>query len=1288
MQESSSLERALLEPSLLEDDSINHAELYRKEYCSRSGVSSMCSRLGFAWFTPVLEKGVSAGTLEISDLPPLPQDIHPNNCKKLVGPLWTGREASSSQIFWKLATLGGMDLIPLVCLRFIADTLTLLGPFIMGAMIKSFGITTTQGVSLSSLPVVGELNGNFEYSAFAYSAVFLLTFVIKSFLESHFSFKKGILKQKLQSGLINHLFRGVICQSHQNSGKIQNLVSIDAERASNLCYAWIDIFSMFLQLCGSLILLYVNMAWTCIVGISLVIVMVPVNHWIARLIQKSSGQMMASKDIRASLLSDFLHGVRAIKAYGWETYFKDKISTIRREEVHNLKVIKYSDSVCVFLWATTSLLMSAGTFGVWSLMGKKLTAERVYPTISLFNIIILPINAIPWVVNGMVEAHVSLVRLHEYMSDSNIEKLHQVISSESPRQSGATIRFENAQFSHNNRESGAEFLLTVPNLIIHGSQANLVSVQGNAGSGKTSVLLALLKELERCSGKLYNAHKSMAYAPQVTFLVPGSIKDNILFGSRFDDERYQKVISACCLERDFLEISGGDQFEIQDLSDLSLSGGQKARIMLARALYPKESSLILIDDIFASLDIRLAKTVAKTAILGDLTRKKTVIIVSNQLDILESATDIITVEHGIVKHLRESKAVLIERNDMIDGSKHKDVDDIEFTPDIEDITDTNGFREMKLESRAWGHVSWATYHYYFIQQGPWLAITLISLASMQLSRSLSDLWLSYNLQPGRFSTELRISLPKENPFMAIYFAIVALCGFFTITRSFCFATGGIISAINIHSDLVDAIFSWDFVDFLSHNSGQIMNRMVTDIALIDDNLPFMLNIYFAQISGLAGIIITLLVSQKQYAGFMVAVLLILILWFRRIQVEYTTCSREIKRLESIFKSPLFSHLHSLSTGCISIRAFRKEDYFIDVLDHHLVNYLTTLYASTCASAWLSLRLQLMSSAVALSVLSIGLYIKQYGSPDQQYSSLLGLSLSYLLPITNLLVGLVSSTSEVEREMVSVERVMKYLDFSEMKNNQEVCNTTKISLYGDIVVHHLDFQYPGAEDLTLRQIDLTIPEFRRCVLCGRSGSGKSTLISCLLGLLPTDTATIFYGSIDIHGVSRHTLCENIGYMPQEPVIFSGSIRENLDPYQKFADEIIIDCLHRTGFVKTYWKVSQVTPDMLHASIKPSAFSAAERSLLSLSRLLLQNPPYLFLDEPSAVLNDADLARILEVVDLLFRECTIVESAHRLSRAHSADSVVILSSGRVVERGNPTQLLQQDSEFYKMMHLYDL
>ena len=1108
--------------------------------------------------------------------------------------------------------------------------------------------------------------------AYMYPAAFVSTFVIKSFLESHFSFSKGILKQKIQSGLIAQLFTQILSETHENAGKIQNLMSIDTDRASNLCFAWIDIISMMLQLFGSLILLYINMSWTCIVGVSLVIIMIPVNHWIASLIQKSSTQMMAAKDTRASLLSDFLRSIRSVKAYGWEFYFKTKIERVRREELHNLKIIKYSDSVCVFLWAMTSLFMSAGTFGVWFLMGKKLTSERVYPTMSLFNIIIMPINAIPWVINGMVESYVSLVRLDQYMNALKGGKRPTSRNSESSGEV-PVIRFKDAKFAHRSIDRSNEFQITAPVLFfIQSNERRLISIQGNAGSGKTSLLLALLNEMECESGEVTNTHNSITYAPQVPFLVPGSIKDNILFGSRFEEERYRKVISDCSLEQDFIDLDGGDQFAIQDLSDLSLSGGQKARIMLARALYPRHSSLILIDDVMSCLDIKLSKEIVRKAIFGDLTRSKTVIIVSNVEDVLMNATDTITVVDGLVEqHKRLMK-------DIVQSSLHRESQD-------EDSSEIEGFRELELEDREEGSVSWITYRYYLHHQGLWLAVILISLGLMQATRSSADLWLSYNVQSSPSPMELmKVELLKEYSFMGVYFILVALCGVFTIVRSFSFAFGGLLSAKKIHEDLLESIYRWNFIDFLSHNSGQIMNRLVADIALIDDNLPFIINIYLAQIFGLGGILITILISQKKYAVFLLAVFFALFFWFRSIQRQYTLCSREIKRLESIYRSPLFSYFHSLNEGSISIRAFQKEQYFMKVLDHHLIKYMTTIFASTSASAWLSLRLQLMSSVVASAIVIIGLYIKEYESSSAQYSSLIGLSLSYLLPITSLLGGLVSSTSEVEKEMVSVERVMTYMESSmDKKNNRSFLSTSNVALRGDIVVHHLDFHYPSAPDLALKQVNLTIPELTRCVICGRSGSGKSTLISCLLGLLPTDHATIFYGSMDIRTIARHVLCSNIGYLPQDPVLFSGSIRENLDPYNQFEDEKIIECLTRTGFVKKFWSASHVTLELLDSLIKPSAFSVSERSLLSLSRLLLQNPSYLFLDEPSAAMNDTELASFFSVFDLVFRESTIVESAHKLSRAYSSDLVIILSKGIVIEQGGPSELMHRDSEFSHMM-----
>lgn len=1279
MQDDSPLQETLLQRARV--TSVSHDEPFEEndiessyqesDFEVEADAPSPFSRLGFVWFSPVLRKSAKAGKLELRDLPALPGDIQPGQCKRMVNSALNSWNGASPMTFWRLASAGGLELVPLMLLRLTADAVTLMGPLILGKMLKCFDLKPSLQ-STASLIVIKELVEGSQSSrgASIYAGMFLLTFVMKSFLESHFSFRRGVLKEKIQSGLTSHVFTHIISESHQNVGKIQNLMSIDTDRASNVCLAWIDVISMVVQLSGALCLLYINMAWTCIVGVTLVVIMIPVNHVIAGLIKKASRQMMAAKDIRASLLSDFFHSIRAVKAYGWEAYFKDKVKEIRSEEVHNLKIIKYSDSVCVFLWAMTSLLMSAGTFSVWSLTGKKLTAERVYPTLSLFNIIILPINAIPWVINGIMESYVSLARLNEYIVHTSIshgEKPDRII-----KEAAKIINCHDARFSHRNHRSSNQFCLDVPNLLIDGNERILVSVQGNIGSGKSSLLMALLGEMECLSGEPLNAHKSITYAPQTPFLVPGSIMDNIIFGSEFEVGRYEEVISACCLKEDFLMLEGGDKFEVQDLSDLSLSGGQKARIMLARALYPYHSSLILVDDVLASLDAKLSIQILKKAILGDLTRNKTIVIVTNCQAVLAQTHFSITVDRGLVIQRRNTQ-------NHLNFSEENRSDKMERSNDSQKL---EGFREVSIEDREKGSVSYKAYKYYFDQQGIWTGIIISSLALMQLFRNASDIWLSYNLE-SESNLDGAHGQSFKNDFMSIYLILVAICGGLTLIRSFSFAFGGLKSATKIHTNLLETIFEWDFIRFLSSNSGQMMNRMVTDIAFIDDSLPFILNIYFAQVFGIIGVIITLLVSQQKYLAFMAATFLALFFWFRSIQKEYTACTRELKRLESIFKSPLFSFYQSVCDGSVSIRAFRREEYFEEVFEHHLTNFLRALYASNSASAWLSLRLQMMSSVVAASVVAIGLFAIEYGTFTGQYSSLIGLSLSYLLPITSLLGGLVTSASEVEREMVSVERVLTYISKDDISKRR---SSDLSVLNGDILVHLLSYRYPKATEFALKGINLRIPEFKRCVICGRSGSGKSTLISCLLGLLPVDSGSIFFGGRDIQGIPQSILRANIGYMPQEPVIFSGSIRENLDPYKKYKDQDLIKCMQLTGFVQRYWKMSEVTEHMLSSKINSSVFSTAEKSLLSLSRLLLQRPSYLFLDEPSAAMSEEDLRGFGTVLDSLFRDATIIESAHRLTRASSADLITILSRGEVIETGNPGDLMQKDSEYLRMMQCY--
>eukprot|EP00889_Picochlorum_renovo_P000836 jgi/Picre1/27866/NNA_000830.t1 len=810
---------------------------------------------------------------------------------------------------------------------------------------------------------------------------------------------------------------------------------------------------------------------------------------------------------------------------------------------------------------TTSLLMGAATFTIFCCGVKRgLDSRSGIPTMALFNILLGPINSLPWVINGMMESYLSL------LSPSAVELV------------------------------------------------------------------------------------------QVPFLFPGTIRENILFGNKFDPERYRKVIDACCLDEDFQMIPGGDFFKISDNNDLNLSGGQQARINIARAFYNPHASLLLIDDALACLDAVLCSRVSHSIVSSDITKEKAVIIVTSSQFIMDAADMCLLVnDDGLVV---QSSSIECKRVDV-------DVESIE--EDLTNSIDGTDLSSISLEDRLTGCISSKTYAFYFSKQKVWITMALLFLLLMQLSRNGADLWLSFHLKSRSVQNQT-----KDDDFIVGYIQIVILCSFFTLLRSITFAAGGLCSAIRIHDELLSNILNWPFVKFLSVSGGQVINRIISDVGTIDDSLPFILNIFLAQSFGIGGIILVLLISQERNVVPMGFILLGLYCWYRAVQSHYLACAREVKRLEAVYQSPIFSITQSSCDGSVSLRSFKKNNYFVSYLNKHLEAFQRAKFSSVAASAWLSSRLQLMSTAIAAAIIALGLINQRREFADEYLgvhsnitTALVGLSLSYILPCTSLLSGLVTSGSETEREMVSVERVMAY--FGDLSSSSQVDTDDKSSIWA------------------LDNFSLHIPEQSRFAICGRSGSGKSTVLSCLLGLLPIQMGGIYFGATPVSALrmrKKKDVLSHIGYIPQQPVMFSASIRENLDPYGEYDDSVLLDCLRKTDCLKNF-KPKSPNESILDIFISAAGLSVAEKAVFSLSRLLLRKPKYLCLDEPSSVLNTKDIARLFALLDVEFSGITVVETVHRLSRAMTADFVAIMSEGRVQEVGKPKELLSSDTEFSRMI-----
>ena len=1184
-------------------------------------LSSLLRSLTFQSIGKLIRRGDKEGRLEREDLPLLPRWLVPNLCFlkfnsiRCEGARSKGFTASrQSQLLVKVMFLFlKRRYVVLGFLRLVTDLLNLFGPFGLSKMLES-------------------ANGNVR-QACQWSSLLIGSMILKSFCDAHYSYQKSMLSSALRSALQTTLFRKQLETKEYQSkgyhtGRLQTLMAVDCERASSFCLSFLDLFSLVFQLISALIMLYFHVKWTFVVGFCLVLLIIPLNQAVANRIRRASIEIMSAKDQRISLISEILDAIRLIKAKRWEDIFLKRISTIRSKEVKHLRTIKYLDAVCVFLWATTSLLLSAATFGVYALAGFTLNVQNVFPSLALFNILLGPLNALPWVINGMVESYVSTKRIECFVDLASDNPDQAGVVQPSPSQGSIVIR--NARF----QLDGGSGDLLIDDLKVT-SNPSLVAINSKGtGSGKTLFLLALLGELRCLSGQSVVEYDQVAYVPRNSYLMPGTIKQNILFGSSYEKERYDQVVHACGLDHDLKKIDKGDECIIQLGSEVCLSGGQAARICLARALYAPNSKLILVDDILSSLDATLAKSVADNAILAGVAHGKTILIATNSPYLISNSNTVISIDNGTAKVMNQKEA---HQNQLCLTRAEDDITTLTKS-DVENEEDEVASVDQ-LEYRNTGAVSWDTYKSYLFSGKVLFLITIISLLLMQASRNFSDIWLSIwanNSSNGKDSSF----------FLSIYMEIVVFCTVMCGIRSFAFAAFGIGACVVLHDGLIGSVMHWPFKKFLRIPQSIVLNRTTSDLARIDESLPFILNILLAQVFGLIGVFAVLILTQ-QGNGVLVAIgLLGVLFWYRSLQRIYLSSSRELRRLESILKSPIYSHFSSASKGKVVIRAFNAKEMFTLQLHQDLKTCQQASNACALCSSWLALRLQLMSSFIASMVILSSLLPALISDDNKAHkinSGLLGLSLSYILPLTGLLSGFVSSGAELEMEMVAVERVR---DFILPLEAVEIDYETYAPNKADIIFDHVWMRYQVAGDWALRNISVHIPYGSRFALCGRSGSGKSSLLSCLLGILPISRGNILFGEQALHRINQDILRQILGFLPQTPVIFSCSIRDNMDPNNEFTDSDIKSALVKVSLWTTLCQGLSNESDVLDRNLSDSILlSPVEGHLLGMARIILQKPTYICLDEPSSNMSEDDIARIFALIDEELRDGIVVETVHR-------------------------------------------
>ncbi|XP_041838321.1 ATP-binding cassette sub-family C member 10 isoform X2 [Melanotaenia boesemani] len=1156
------------------------------------------------------------------------------------------------------------------------------------------------------------------------------TTLLSSILRNIYVFEVSKVALSARSALISTIYSKALRVSSCSLagftlGEVLNLMSTDTDRVVNFSNSFHELWSLPFQFSITLYLLYLQVGVAFLGGLCVALVLVPFNKFIASCILSNNKHLLKCKDNRVKLMTEILFGIRVIKFYNWESHFTQKVAEYRKQELSHLKAIKYLDAMCVYTWAALPVVISILTFVTYVLLGHQLTAARVFTTLALVGMLITPLNAFPWVLNGVLEAKVSLDRIQLFFKLTN-QDLQAYYTQVSAEDSEASVLLSRGTFSWHGPdkntdtgESETKGSLQLHSLNLQVTKGSLVAVVGKVGCGKSSLLAALTGELSRLGGVIYVANREagFGFASQEPWIQHASVRDNILFGKDYNAAFYQAVIEACALSVDLNVLPNGDKTEVGE-NGVTLSGGQKARLALARAVY-MDKDIYLLDDPLAAVDTDVAEHLMKSCIM-ELLKGKTRILCTHRIEFVDKADMVVLMENGTIITTGSPAEILplveaVPKMERSDGkAKQKDSMEREeeeeeqqgSPPDlcVDDDPDVSGEEQKQV-----GGLAWRVYQTYWFAVGGVLATSiLMSLLFMQASKNVSDWWLSHwisalknNSSSGTNGSSSAVSSPhlllfsaagllspvsSEQDFLStntsqdvrfylmVYSSIAAANTVFTAIRAFLFAYGVICAASVIHDRLLDRVLQATVTFFDMTPLGRILNRFSSDLYSIDDSLPFILNILLANIFGLLGMLVVISYGLP----WVLVPLLPLALLYHRTQHFYRHTSRELKRLCSLTLSPVYSHFSETLTGLGTIRASGHAARFEDENARRLEQNQRCLFLSNAAMQWLDIRLQLIGVAVVTGLGAIAIIQHQYSSVDP---GLVGLSLSYALSITMLLSGLIFSFTQTEMQLVSVERTEEYSTClpTEPQHHSAQLPPGWPELgwleFRDVVLAYRE-GLPNALD----GVSLVVRAGEKIGIVGRTGSGKSTMFLALFRMVELNQGQILLDQLDISTVGLNQLRSKLAIIPQDPFLFSGTIRENLDPCGRHLDPQLLDVMDQCHLSAVVSRMGGLDAEV---GARGRCLSAGQRQLLCLARALLTQARLLCIDEATASVDQKTDRLLQQTIRDKFRDKTVLTIAHRINTILDSDRVLVLHAGKVVEFDTPAALCQTDNSIFQRL-----
>ncbi|KAK9367367.1 hypothetical protein V1509DRAFT_627120 [Lipomyces kononenkoae] len=1189
-------------------------------------------------------------------------------------------------------------------------------------------------------------------------------------------------------------------------GRVINLMAVDAFSIAEVLARLNPLIKGTMMIFISMILLYQTLGPSAIAGSLGMLTLLPINYKFSRTFGKIQKELLSITDRRIQKTNEILQSIKIIKFFAWEDRFVDQLQEVRNEEIRTLRKRFVILAFAAMVWFGFPTIITFITFGFYTMIAKKeLTASVAFSALSLFNLMRTPMDRLAEMITNVIEARTSVDRVQKFLDEEETQKYTQL--SKTRRSHGdPLIGFQGASFAWGAGRTNFDFKLQ--DIDVAFEPGKLSVIVGPTGSGKSSMLMALLGEMNLLKGKVFlpgsslleppaqsrtlGLVESVAYCAQQPWLLNGTIRENILFGNKYNEARYKQVVQLCALLRDFQILEAGDQTPVGE-KGISLSGGQKQRISLARALYSNARHLIL-DDCLSAVDSHTALYLYENCITGPLMKDRTCILVSHNVSLtLTLAHHVIVLENGrIVAQGVPADVVAsgILGTDELLINSIQNSREVSRVPSVTNVTDKDAIQVMaptnaeqqnskeagqqpkkktNEELQQVGMVKLNVYVSYIKSMGsmPFWTLVIVALVFHQAGAIAQNWWVrvwsaaissmeslvsnkdivhtsvgvlstvstnftssasglfeyapeavvrnvivplipvdtrptSYvnvvDYDDGYLSVQGSVNGPGY--YLQIYGLIAIVYIFLSFFREALFYFGSLSASNGLFDKLLNAVMRAKPRFFDSTPVGRIINRFSKDIESIDrevavDALSFIHSILsVGVIIGVISVIVP---------GFLLIGVVISIIFFL-INMFYLQSSRELKRMQSVTRSPIYQHFGETLVGISTIRAYGYEQRFIAESMHKVDTNSRPYWLMWALNRWMCYRTDLSGGLVSFFA---GVFVMMLQNKID--SGLAGLILTYAISFTENMFWVVLLYATNEMNMNSVERIDEFLAVEQeapdvIPDHRPPPNWPS---RGAISVTDLSLRYAPELPLVIKGISFDVEPCSKIGIVGRTGAGKSTIASAFFRFLEADTGKIVIDGIDISSIGLRDLRQSLAIIPQDPTLFTGTVRSNLDPFNNYSDHDIFAVLRHVHLIN---EIPGEEPEASGSSANSDGLTEAEREardmnifyrlespvtegggnlsqgqrqLMCLARSLLKSPKIILLDEATASIDYNTDAQIQETIRTEFANTTILTIAHRLRSIIDYDKILVLDSGFIKEYEHPHILLQQQDSIFRSM-----